>query len=264
MSASETSHRSTCSPVIRCSRRSNGPSNTGVRPCSGHLPTIPADRRDGRVSTGRPAGSPRPPYDEPWPGSSRASNPPATPPRQLPGGHPAGGWRTSATATPLLRRRPPRPHRARRPRRAAAAGPSTMATVAARGRPRPRARAPSSSRATSPSTPSWRGCCECTASIGELRRMTQFKDKSARRQETARVGLFTYPVLWRPTSCSTTPTGAGGRRPAPAPRADPRPGRSRFNPRYGETFVVPEAAIPAGGGPGSWTSRTRCARCPSR
>ena len=35
---------------------------------------------------------------------------------------------------------------------------------------------------------------ECTASFGELRRMTQFKEKSD-GHETVRAGLFTYPVL---------------------------------------------------------------------
>src|SRR5216683_3131987 len=35
---------------------------------------------------------------------------------------------------------------------------------------------------------------ECTATFGELHRMTQFKDKSG-EQESVRVGLFTYPVL---------------------------------------------------------------------
>src|SRR4029077_18628455 len=35
---------------------------------------------------------------------------------------------------------------------------------------------------------------ECTATFGELRRMTQFKDKSG-GQESVRAGLFTYPVL---------------------------------------------------------------------
>ncbi len=47
---------------------------------------------------------------------------------------------------------------------------------------------------------------ECTATMGELRRMTQFKEKSE-GQDTVRVGLFTYPVLQAPTSSSTTPTG---------------------------------------------------------
>ena len=35
---------------------------------------------------------------------------------------------------------------------------------------------------------------ECTVTFGELRRMTQFKDKG-QGQESVRVGLFTYPVL---------------------------------------------------------------------
>ena len=43
--------------------------------------------------------------------------------------------------------------------------------------------------------------------MGELRRMTQFKEKGA-GQESVRVGLFTYPVLRRRTSSSTTPTGS--------------------------------------------------------
>jgi tryptophanyl-tRNA synthetase len=49
-------------------------------------------------------------------------------------------------------------------------------------RPEPRPRAPRLA---------W--LLECTATIGELRRMTQFKDKGG--QDSVRVGLFTYPVL---------------------------------------------------------------------
>src|SRR5271166_2689078 len=37
---------------------------------------------------------------------------------------------------------------------------------------------------------------ECTATMGELGRMTQFKDKSGKGgEESARLGLFAYPVL---------------------------------------------------------------------
>ena len=36
---------------------------------------------------------------------------------------------------------------------------------------------------------------QCTARMGWLNRMTQFKDKSGKNREGARVGLFTYPVL---------------------------------------------------------------------
>ena len=50
--------------------------------------------------------------------------------------------------------------------------------AAARRRARPRRRAPCSCRATCPSTPSWRGCWSARRRFGELRRMTQFKDKA--------------------------------------------------------------------------------------
>ena len=36
---------------------------------------------------------------------------------------------------------------------------------------------------------------QCTARMGWLNRMTQFKDKSGKNKEGASVGLFTYPVL---------------------------------------------------------------------
>ena len=48
---------------------------------------------------------------------------------------------------------------------------------------------------------------ECNVSFGELSRMTQFKDKSAKRGgDFISAGLFTYPALQAPTSSSTTPT----------------------------------------------------------
>ena len=48
----------------------------------------------------------------------------------------------------------------------------------------------------------------CITGFGEASRMTQFKDKTAKQgTERATVGLFTYPVLRPPTSCSTRPTG---------------------------------------------------------
>ena len=49
---------------------------------------------------------------------------------------------------------------------------------------------------------------ECTASIGELQRMTQFKDKSARtRASSSPPGCSPTPRSWPPTSFSTTPIG---------------------------------------------------------
>ncbi|HLI53100.1 MAG TPA: tryptophan--tRNA ligase [Acidimicrobiales bacterium] len=89
---------------------------------------------------------------------------------------------------------------------------------------------------------------ECTASVGELRRMTQFKDKTARGgEEAARVGLFTYPCLMAADillyDADLVPVGDDQRQHLELTRDLAH----RFNARYGETFVVPEAAIPPPG-----------------
>ncbi len=84
---------------------------------------------------------------------------------------------------------------------------------------------------------------ECTATMGELRRMTQFKDKAG-AQEAVRVGLFTYPVLMAADillyDASLVPVGDDQRQHLELTREL----AIRFNNRYGEVFVVPEAAIP--------------------
>jgi len=84
---------------------------------------------------------------------------------------------------------------------------------------------------------------ECTATFGELRRMTQFKDKSG-GQESVRVGLFTYPVLMAADivlyDADRVPVGDDQRQHLELTRDVAQ----RFNSRYGDTFVVPEAAIP--------------------
>ncbi|HEX2064431.1 MAG TPA: tryptophan--tRNA ligase [Acidimicrobiales bacterium] len=86
---------------------------------------------------------------------------------------------------------------------------------------------------------------ECTASVGELRRMTQFKDKSAKGgEESARVGLFTYPVLQAADillyDADRVPVGVDQRQHLELTRDL----ALRFNSRYGTVFTVPEAAIP--------------------
>jgi tryptophanyl-tRNA synthetase len=86
---------------------------------------------------------------------------------------------------------------------------------------------------------------ECTASMGELRRMTQFKDKAAKGGEAeARVGLFTYPILQAADillyDADRVPVGDEQRQHLELCRDL----AIRFNTRYGQTFVVPEAAIP--------------------
>ena len=84
---------------------------------------------------------------------------------------------------------------------------------------------------------------ECTATMGELRRMTQFKDKSAGK-DSVRVGLFTYPVLQSADillyDADRVPVGDDQRQHLELARQL----ALRFNNRFGPTFVVPEAAIP--------------------
>jgi tryptophanyl-tRNA synthetase len=86
---------------------------------------------------------------------------------------------------------------------------------------------------------------ECVASFGELRRMTQFKEKTAEGGEgAARVGLFTYPVLMAADillyQADRVPVGDDQRQHLELARDV----AERFNTRYGDTFVVPDAAIP--------------------
>jgi tryptophanyl-tRNA synthetase len=87
---------------------------------------------------------------------------------------------------------------------------------------------------------------ECTATYGELQRMTQFKEKAA-GQESVRAGLLTYPVLMAADillyDADSVPVGDDQRQHLELARDL----AIRFNSRYGETFVVPTAAIPAVG-----------------
>src|ERR1700676_2738524 len=87
---------------------------------------------------------------------------------------------------------------------------------------------------------------ECTAGFGELRRMTQFKDKSD-GQEGVRVGLFTYPCLMAGDillyDTDRVPVGDDQRQHLELTRTL----ALRWNNRYGETFVVPEAIVPTVG-----------------
>jgi tryptophanyl-tRNA synthetase len=84
---------------------------------------------------------------------------------------------------------------------------------------------------------------ECTASFGELRRMTQFKDK-ADGAEFVSAGLFTYPALMTADillyDADRVPVGDDQRQHLELARDL----AIRFNGRYGDTFVVPEATIP--------------------
>jgi tryptophanyl-tRNA synthetase len=87
---------------------------------------------------------------------------------------------------------------------------------------------------------------ECTASYGELRRMTQFKDKSA-GQDSVRASLLTYPVLMAADillyDADLVPVGDDQRQHLELTRNVAQ----RFNHLYGETFVVPRATVPPAG-----------------
>jgi tryptophanyl-tRNA synthetase len=87
---------------------------------------------------------------------------------------------------------------------------------------------------------------ECTATYGELQRMTQFREKGA-GQASVRAGLLTYPVLMAADillyDTDSVPVGDDQRQHLELARDL----AIRFNSRYGETFVVPKAAIPAVG-----------------
>jgi tryptophanyl-tRNA synthetase len=84
---------------------------------------------------------------------------------------------------------------------------------------------------------------ECTTTMGELSRMTQFKEKSSGRDSVS-VGLFTYPVLQAADillyHAEEVPIGADQRQHVELTRDIAQ----RFNHRYGETFTVPKPTFP--------------------
>jgi tryptophanyl-tRNA synthetase len=89
---------------------------------------------------------------------------------------------------------------------------------------------------------------ECNVSFGELSRMTQFKDKSARREgEFISAGLFSYPSLQAADivlyDAEEVPVGEDQRQHVEITRDI----AIRFNSRFGETFVVPKAVLPRAG-----------------
>ena len=84
--------------------------------------------------------------------------------------------------------------------------------------------------------------------FGELRRMTQFKDKSSGQDESVAAALFTYPVLQAADillyDADLVPVGEDQRQHIELTRDI----ALRFNARYGETFVVPAPDIKPDGG----------------
>ena len=85
---------------------------------------------------------------------------------------------------------------------------------------------------------------ECIAGFGEASRMVQFKDKSSKAgADSARVGLFTYPMLQAADillyQAHFVPVGEDQRQHIELTRDL----ATRFNSKFGETFRVPEGRI---------------------
>ena len=81
----------------------------------------------------------------------------------------------------------------------------------------------------------------CYTYMGELSRMTQYKDKSRKNEENLNAGLFTYPVLMAADillyQTDLVPIGSDQRQHLELSRDVAQ----RFNSAYSPTFVVPEA-----------------------
>ena len=84
----------------------------------------------------------------------------------------------------------------------------------------------------------------CCSQFGELSRMTQFKDKSAKHPENINAGLFTYPSLMAGDillyQADYVPVGADQTQHLEFTRDI----ATRFNHVYGETFKLPEGYFP--------------------
>ena len=87
----------------------------------------------------------------------------------------------------------------------------------------------------------------CNTQFGELSRMTQFKDKSAKHPDNVNGGLFTYPVLMASDilvyNADLVPVGQDQTQHLELARDI----AGRFNNIYGETFTLPEGYVPAAG-----------------
>ena len=87
----------------------------------------------------------------------------------------------------------------------------------------------------------------CITGLGELGRMTQFKDKSSKPGANINAGLFTYPVLMASDillyNADFVPVGDDQKQHVELTRDI----AIRFNHKYSETFTVPEPIIPKSG-----------------
>ena len=85
---------------------------------------------------------------------------------------------------------------------------------------------------------------DCYTMFGELSRMTQFKDKSAKNAQNINAGLFTYPALMAADillyQTDIVPVGIDQKQHLELARDI----ASRFNLMYSDTFKIPEGYIP--------------------
>lgn len=85
---------------------------------------------------------------------------------------------------------------------------------------------------------------DCYTMFGELSRMTQFKDKSAKNSDNINAGLFTYPALMAADillyQADLVPVGDDQRQHVEITRDIAQ----RFNGVYGDVFKIPEPFIP--------------------
>ena len=87
----------------------------------------------------------------------------------------------------------------------------------------------------------------CYTQMGELNRMTQFKDKSQKHANNINVGLYGYPVLMAADillyQANEIPVGQDQKQHLELTRDI----ATRFNNAYGDTFTIPEPFIPTHG-----------------
>ncbi|MBT4884031.1 tryptophan--tRNA ligase [Glaciecola sp.] len=87
----------------------------------------------------------------------------------------------------------------------------------------------------------------CYTQMGELNRMTQFKDKSAKHEANINVGLYSYPVLQAADillyQANEVPVGEDQKQHLELTRDI----ATRFNNAYGDTLTIPNPHIPKSG-----------------
>lgn len=84
----------------------------------------------------------------------------------------------------------------------------------------------------------------CHSYMGELNRMTQYKDRSQKKESNITAGIFTYPALMSADillyDANVVPVGVDQKQHVELCRNVAQ----RFNHMYGDTFIVPDVIVP--------------------